>query len=412
MPLFKGKAGKAKPKKAIDYITKKDKAVIISSLSMDDSRDYTVQFKETCDLYGKGGGYRERKYYHFKLSPDPADRPSPQQVHELAERLAYELFSAHECIIATHNDTDTIHSHIIVNAVSFETGRKLHLSIGKNGEYAQSKDLADKLGAEMGFTALDWREKVKERYERLDDGSAKERKEMSNAERQIAKRDIQGTESWKDALRQTIDEAKAVCTSRAEFQRYLQDNYGVTMPRSTARTVSFVHPAVGENYTVRSAKLGNDYTAASIDEALQLNKERSTINAGLFINETESITTTNPAGRANSADPAFISQPAVQDGSGERIAPGSLGAVGRELRSIDSAVERIAKPLQRELSGKSTVASEPNVENAVQPIQRLGNHQEDVGSEQKRPAIADSRPTESERIIHQKPKRRSHSYDR
>jgi len=73
---------------------------------------------------------------------------------------------------------------IIVNAVSFETGKKLHLSIGQNGEYAQCKDLADTLGAEMGFTSLNWREKVNDPYERLEGGLAKKSKEMSNAERQ------------------------------------------------------------------------------------------------------------------------------------------------------------------------------------------------------------------------------------
>ena len=61
MPLFKGTAGKAKPKKAIDYITDPKKAVIVSSLSMDDNRDYAKQFTETCKLYGKGSGYDERK---------------------------------------------------------------------------------------------------------------------------------------------------------------------------------------------------------------------------------------------------------------------------------------------------------------------------------------------------------------
>ena len=67
MPLFKGKASKAKPKKAIDYVTNPQKAIIISSQSLDDNRNYAVQFKETCDIYGKGSKPDERKYYHFKL---------------------------------------------------------------------------------------------------------------------------------------------------------------------------------------------------------------------------------------------------------------------------------------------------------------------------------------------------------
>ena len=57
------------------------------------------------------------------------------------------------------------------------------------------------------------------------------------------------------------------------------------MPRNTAKTVSFVHPAVGESYAVRGAKLGKDYTAESIDKALQENKERRVLNAGLFISQ-------------------------------------------------------------------------------------------------------------------------------
>jgi len=187
MPLFKGTAGKAKPKKAIDYVTDPKKAVIVTSLSMDDSRDYAKQFTETCKLYGKGSGYDERKYYHFKVSPDQADNATPQQCHELAERMARELFSNHECVIATHTDTDTVHSHIIVNAVSFETGKKFHMNIG---EYRNSKDLADIIGAELGFTPMDWKTKTAEKLDRIfaDEEITPDKKYLTHAEIQIAKR--------------------------------------------------------------------------------------------------------------------------------------------------------------------------------------------------------------------------------
>ena len=71
------------------------------------------------------------------------------------------------------------------------------------------------------------------------------------SERQIAKRDKQGNASCKEALRQAIDEAKAHCTDRAEFQQYLQHNFGVNMTRNTGKTVSFIHPAVRSIYSVR-----------------------------------------------------------------------------------------------------------------------------------------------------------------
>ena len=162
-------------------------------------------------------------------------------------------------------------------------------------------------------------------------------------------RDENGGASWKEALRQAIDEAKAACTTRAEFQQYLQNQFGVTMPRNTGKTVSFVHPAVGETYAIRGNKLGSDYTAESIDQALKQNAERSLINAGLFITEEQQHTAASAAASATitaspvSNIPIIGSQSAVQTGNGERIAPGSLSEVSAELRSLDNAISRIAK---------------------------------------------------------------------
>jgi len=342
MPLFKGTAGKAKPKKAIDYVTDPKKAVIVTSLSMDDNYDYAKQFTETCKMYGKGNGFNERKYYHFKLSPDQADNATPQQCHELAERMAKELFSAHECVIATHNDTDTVHSHIIVNAVSFETGKKFHMNLF---EYRDSKDLADILGEEFGFTPLDWKTKTGEKLDRLfaDEAITADKKYLSHAEQQIAKRDKTGNASWKETLRQAIDEAKTLCTNRAEFQQYLQNTFGIIMPRNTAKAVSFIHPAVGENYAIRGNKLGSDYTADSIDQALQNNYERGAENARLYhaeeqylSSQTATITDTNPDGTTTGE------QQISNSGCQNRPAPRSSSDINSELRSLDEAISRIA----------------------------------------------------------------------
>jgi hypothetical protein len=422
MPLFKGRAGKAKPKKAIDYVTDPKKAVIISSLSMDDNADYTKQFSETCKLYGKGSGYDERKYYHFKLSPDRADNSTPQQCHELAERMARELFSAHECVIATHNDTDTIHSHIIVNAVSFETGKKFHMNVGA---YRDSKDLADILGAEMGFTPLDWKTKTAEKLDRIfaDEEITPDKKHMTHAEKQIAKRDKTGNASWKEALRQAIDEAKAHCTNRAEFQRYLQDHFGVTMPRNTGKTVSFIHPAVGEAYAVRGNKLGGGYTAAAIDYELQINLERSLENARLLIDE-EQPSAAKAATPTAIADPIpnipiIISQSAVKDRNRKRLAPRSVSDVGAELRNLDETVDRIANRVSKaSAGGNNDMATEPHEHEQFHETEVGGNVSNDRAAQpsqsnvDKPPQPTSLQPVienrEHERSVQQKPKRRSY----
>jgi len=346
MPLFKGSGHKSKPNKAVAYVTDKNKAVIISSQAMDDTKDYATQFRETNKLFGKGSRYKERKYYHFKLSCGPADNVDPEVSHQLAQELAEKLFPNHECVIATHNDTDVIHSHIIINSVNFETGLKLHLNDNK---YADCKDMANTLAEKKGLSTLDWRTLAKENRANNREGiNANSPKLISNAERQISKRAALETDSWKEALRLAIDEAKSHCQDRASFESYLKNNYGVEMPRNTGKTVSFMHPAIDK--PIRGVKLGGDYTADSIDQALKNNYERSLLNAKLLSPEnaqsfrqqpTNAITGNATAESAKPISTVGKHEPTIQDGNGKRPVARSVSDVQRELRAIDTTVQSL-----------------------------------------------------------------------
>ena len=85
MPLLKCSAGKARPQAAIGYITNPNKAASISVMNLFDDEDYAKQFEQTSALYGKGKGFNERKYYHFKLSCARQDSLSPQEAHKFAQ---------------------------------------------------------------------------------------------------------------------------------------------------------------------------------------------------------------------------------------------------------------------------------------------------------------------------------------
>lgn len=128
MPLLKGTAGKAMPDMAIGYITRKDKAKYIDVQNLFIDEDYAEQFKETAARFGKYTDYGERKYYHFKLSPDRKDKADPLMAQVYAKACAEKMFEGCECVIATHTDTQTVHSHIVVNAVHPLTGKKLHFN--------------------------------------------------------------------------------------------------------------------------------------------------------------------------------------------------------------------------------------------------------------------------------------------
>lgn len=249
MPLLKGQGCKSTPGKAIQYITDEKKAEMVSSQNLDDSRSYAQQFRETARLYGKGDKFDERKYYHFKLSCDRADGVSAADHHEYAEALAEKLFPGYECVIATHTDTDTVHSHIIVNAVSFETGQKLHCN---NRLYGRWKDVANDLGAERGFTTLDFRKPAKER--------------ITTQERLV---ELKGGTSWKEELREVIQLAKMKAQTMPEFEEYLKE-YGVELTRNTEKTIAYRHPK--KTKAIRGEKLGSDYTKGAVINALEQNK--------------------------------------------------------------------------------------------------------------------------------------------
>ena len=77
------------------------------------------------------GRYRKtdgRQYYHFVQSFAETDNLTPQEAHAIALELARREFPGFEVLVATHIDTDHLHSHLIVNSVSFQDGRKLHQS--------------------------------------------------------------------------------------------------------------------------------------------------------------------------------------------------------------------------------------------------------------------------------------------
>lgn len=241
MPLLKCSASKAKPKDGITYITNPKKAEIVTVRNLFEDEGYAKQFEQTAALYGKGKKFDERKYYHFKLSCARQDHLSPQDAHKFAEEVAAKLFQKYECVLATHTDTETVHSHIIVNAVNPLTGKKLQFS---PKEYVAMKDEVNRLGKQHGYTETDFHKRGK------NSRTAVERKIMLN-----------GGTSWKEELREVIVEAIGKSKTEQEFKDYLKACYGVEITRS-GKDYSYLHPQ--KQKPIRGAKLGTNYTKTEV----------------------------------------------------------------------------------------------------------------------------------------------------
>ncbi len=309
MPLLKCSAGKARPRAAIGYITDPKKAEIVTVRNLFEYEDYAKQFEETAALYGKGKSFNERKYYHFKLSCARQDNLSPQDAHKFAEEVAEQLFHDYECVLATHTDTETVHSHIIVNAVNPLTGKKLQFS---PKDYVAMKDEVNRLGKEHGFTETEFRKRGK------NSRTAVEKKIMLN-----------GGTSWKEELREVIAEAIRKSHNEQDFKYYLKEAYGVEITRS-GKDYSYLHP--NKQKPIRGAKLGTNYTKTEVLRKLgeQNNRAKTATDHGRGNNHVRRQSCGRGVVRAGKV--------AHGRGTGGFIAA-SLGGIEREMQQLNFAAQ-------------------------------------------------------------------------
>ena len=366
MPIFKGTGHKAKPNKVLAYITDSDKAVITTSIGLNDSQSYAQQLRDTYLLHNKGLGEKERKYYHFKLSPNVTDNPTPEATHQLAERLAQRLFPSHECVIATHDDKDHLHSHIVVSAVNHETGRKLQMN---DCDYRQAKDLANELGQPLGFTPLDWRQATKDKRQREQDGQALTPDGHSQAEKYLQEQ--YGSDwinhSWKESLRQAISTELTIATNRHELEQLFKDNYGIEMSRNTPKTVTFKHPVLGDSIKpIRGNKLGEQYTVHYIDQRLQANRERSVTHEQIRTNTTDPLASRATASQRSTINAGFdFVRGIIEDRRAEESRQRELAA---KLERDKQRCEQLAKEQSAPARPNGTENREPREQQPpVQP---------------------------------------------
>lgn len=137
-------------------------------------------------------------FFHFVHSFSDKEDITPWQANEIAHQLAEKLFPNYECVIATHSDTDNIHSHIIVISVSFKDGKKMHLSPNSIEEQRQ---INDHICMAHGFSVL-------EPYT-----GQKRKKRLTPGEYRAAERG----ESWKFRLMKAVDEALEYSRTRLDF---------------------------------------------------------------------------------------------------------------------------------------------------------------------------------------------------
>ena len=186
-------------KNVLNYVSRKEKTV------SEDKRFVTGvncspetaldEMTATKNLYHKPNG---RLYYHLVQSFSSGYEIEPELAHKIAVELAEKAFNKYEVVVATHIDREHIHSHLVMNSVSFEDGKKYH---SNKESVEQLMKLSDEICQRYGVHVLDTpKKKMNRDY-------------LSDSEYRSAKRG----ESFKWELMNVINQVMKQAKSKKQF---------------------------------------------------------------------------------------------------------------------------------------------------------------------------------------------------
>lgn len=165
---------------------------LISGINCDGENVFK-EFMATKKSYGKTDGMN---FYQYVQSFSPEGNITPQQAHEVALEFAEKAWTGYEVLVATHCDAQHIHSHFVINSVSFENGKKLR----QNPNTLKSlRALSDEICRQHNLSTL-------EPY-------SKDGMKISTREYRTA---VKG-QSWKFKLMNDIDKAMNISGSKEDF---------------------------------------------------------------------------------------------------------------------------------------------------------------------------------------------------
>ena len=195
------------------------------------------------------------RFYHFVQSFKAGEAISPQEANDIGMELA-KIFENREAIVATHIDKDHLHNHIVVCAYDLESGKKIHYN-----KYclADLRNKSDEICQAHGLNVL-------KKYNPNVKSQRLGPKEYRAADR---------GNSWKMALRVTIDHCMTKAKNKSEFQTEMK-KYGYDMVWTPERKyITYIcHTDDGKEYRVRDIKLNDEkYLKENMENEFRIRTE-------------------------------------------------------------------------------------------------------------------------------------------
>ena len=161
-------------------------------------------------------------FYHYVQSFSPDEVITREQAHQLAKEFAAKAWPDSEVLIATHLDAEHIHTHFIVNAVCWETGKMLRQ--GPN-TLRSLRQLSDELCLKHGFSVLPQQKK-------------KQSQGMGTREYRSAAKG----ESWKFRLMNAIDQCMRYASTREDFISLMESEGYQVRWSASRKSITYTTP--------------------------------------------------------------------------------------------------------------------------------------------------------------------------
>ncbi len=174
----------------------------------------------------KRGFYIIHGYQSFK-----ENEVTPDIAHEIGVKFAEEMFGNYEVVVSTHQNTNHIHNHFILNSVSFKTGKKYN---NNRTNLAKLIHISDSLCAEYGLSVLD---------EDLGYKSTYNHKVLDNDYYKTLKEDLDNVISYSVTLKQVIERLK-----KLDYQVYTRNGI-LTIYKNGCDKVR-IEKAFGDDYSI------------------------------------------------------------------------------------------------------------------------------------------------------------------
>ena len=229
-----------------------------------DRNIYSCDILTTRKLFGKRDNKRTNLAFKMSLSfsPDDNDKPTYEEVFNIAKEFAEKFFDGYQVMFAVHTDKPHKHVHFLVGNCHIETGKAYRRS---QKDLQTMCEFFGEQCMKRGLTNSVRRDYYNENPER---------DKETFAEKQMK---AKGKETFKDELREVIRIECADPNNKTleDVVNALMKHYHVEC-RVKGNTISYRHPNFtdknGKHVSVRGSKLGDKYTVKGINYELGKNQ--------------------------------------------------------------------------------------------------------------------------------------------